>query len=157
MAIEQRVTQLEKRCRQLTGVLMGVMAISGVIVLGGAAPNDDPKYLQSQKLEIVDGDGNVRIRLGKADAGYGVVIYDQNGRFNATLTDAPLGAVMSLSKNGSGMRLQAGKDGAGMSIHDTNGQPRAVVVVSDGGSQIVLKDQDQNTVFSASRSEQQDL
>ena len=67
MKLEERVAHLEKRCRRLAGILMGTMAVT----------------------TIVDGDGKVRIRLGKADAGYGVIVYDETGRHRATLTDAP--------------------------------------------------------------------
>jgi hypothetical protein len=119
--------------------------------LGGAAPTADRETVRTQQLETVDGDGKVRIRLGKADEGYGVVVYDENGRFNATFTDAQRGAVMSLSKNGSGVRLQAGKDGAGLSVF--NGKPRAVVFVADDNPQIVLKDQQETAVFSAPKSD----
>ena len=38
MTLEQRVGHLEKRCRQLTGVFIGTMAVTAVVVLGGAAP-----------------------------------------------------------------------------------------------------------------------
>lgn len=149
MTLEQRVGQLEKRCRQLTGLLIGTMAVAAVIVLGGAAPNADRETVRTQQLEIVDGDGKVRIRLGKADEGYGVVVYDETGNFNATLTDAPLGAVIQLKKDGSGIRLQAGKDGAGLSVRDPEGKPRAMVVVTNDKSEFVLKDQKDKTVFSA--------
>lgn len=156
MTLEQRVVHLEKRCRRLTGVLIGIMALSAVIVLGGAAAqedNADKETVRTRQLEIVDGDGKVRIHLGKADEGYGVVLYDENGRFNATFTDAPLGAVLQLSKDGSGLRLQAAKDGAGLSIRDTKGKPRAMVLVSDDKSQMVLKDQEGSTVFTAPQSD----
>ena len=149
MTLEQRVTHLEKRCRRLTGVLVGTMAVSAVIVLGGAAPNSDRETVRTRQLEIVDDDGKVRIRLGQADEGYGVVVYDERGNLNATLTDAPLGAVIQLKKDGSGIRLQAGKDGAGLSVSDPKGKPRAVIVVTNDKSEFVLKDQTDKTVFSA--------
>lgn len=155
MTLEQRMAHLEKRCRRLTSVLIGTLAVAAVIVLGGAAAQEDQadgETVRTQQLEIVDGDGKVRIRLGQADAGYGVVVYDEKGDFNATLTDAPLGAVIQLKKNGSGIRLQAGKDGAGLSVRDSKGTPRAMVLISDDKSQIALKDQEGSTVFSAPKS-----
>ncbi|XZE52547.1 hypothetical protein SH139x_004248 [Planctomycetaceae bacterium SH139] len=149
MTFEQRVTDLEKRCRRLTGVIVGTMVVAAVVVLGGAAPSADRETVRTRQLEIVDGNGKVRIRLGPADEGYGVVVYDENGNSNATLTDAPLGAVIQLSKDGGGIRLQAGKDGAGLSVRDLKGKPRAVVVVTNDKSGFVLKDQKDKTVFSA--------
>ena len=53
--------------------------------------------------------GNVRIRLGRADDGYGIVVYDSDGKFGATLTDAPLGAAMQLSKDGGSIKMLAMK------------------------------------------------
>ena len=152
MKLEQRIAQLEKRCGRLTALYIGTLAVAAVVFLGGAASQKngvDAETVRTQRLEIVDGDGAVRVRLGQADAGYGVVVYDENGHANATLTDAPLGAVIQLSKQGSGIRLQAGKDGAGFSLRDTKGKPRAIIFVSDDESQIMLKNQDGNTVFSA--------
>ncbi len=149
MTFEQRITKLEKRCRRLTGVLVGTVAVAAVIVLGGAAQNSDRETVRTRQLEIVDGDEKVRIRLGQADEGYGLVVYDENGKFNATLTDAPLGAVIELSKDGGGIRLQAGKEGAGLSVRDPRGKPRAVIHVTNDKSEFVLKDQKDKTVFSA--------
>lgn len=149
MTLEERIEQLEKRCRQLTGLLLGTMTVAAAIMLGGAAQNADRESVRTQKLEIVDSDGNVRIHLGKADEGYGLVVYDAQGDFNATLTSAPRGAVMQLRKDGGGMRLQAGKDGAGLSLRDGSGKPRAGLVVSNEASQIMLKDSTGKTVFAA--------
>ena len=105
--------------------------------------------LQAKKLEIVDGNGNVRIRLGPADEGYGLVVYDVDGKFRATLTDAPLGAVSQLSKDGGSIKLMALKDGCGITIRDKDGAPRALMLQQKEGSQIMLKDGKGKTVFSA--------
>ncbi|MDG2220510.1 MAG: hypothetical protein P8L85_03970 [Rubripirellula sp.] len=149
MTLEQRIGQLEKRCRRLTGMLMGTMAVATFLILGGAAQNSATSSLQTQKLEIVDGNGGVRIRLGKADEGYGVVIYDEQGRFRATLTDAPRGAVMSVSKGDGGIKLMAMEGVAGLSVRDSTGNPRAVVQVTQDKAEIALRDQQNETVFSA--------
>ena len=69
MTLEQRITDLEKRCRRLTGVLVGTMGVAAVVILGGAAPNADRETVRTRQLEIVDGEGKVRIRLGPADEG----------------------------------------------------------------------------------------
>ena len=153
MTIEQRVAFLERRCRHLTGLLIAAMAVTMVMFFGGAAPNVEPANLQVRKLEVMDESGNVRIRLGKADEGYGVVVYDASGRHRATLTDAPRGAVMSVSKNGGDIRLMAMEDSSGLSFRDTNGKPSAVVFVTEDQSQIMLKDSGNQTVFSAPKSE----
>ena len=62
MTLEQRMGQLEKRCRQLTGLLIGTMAVAAVIVLGGAAPNAD-RETGKIKLKIVICNGFARAHL----------------------------------------------------------------------------------------------
>ena len=148
LTLNRRVEQLEHRCRNLKKVLIGMTAGVAVVVLVAAAP-PARDALQTKSLEVVDDDGNVRIRIGQADEGYGVVVFDAKGEFQATLTDAPLGAVMQLRKDGGGIELMATGEGAGMSIRDRNGKPRALVVHQKGGSGITLKDQEGDTVFSA--------
>ena len=153
MTVEQRIAALESRCRNLTRILSGGLVIACVAVLTGATRNVNQESVRTKQIEVVDGNGNVRIRLGQADEGYGLVVYDENGKFNATVTDAPLGAAISLSKGDNGIRLLVGEDGAGFSVSGPKGKPRAVVQVSSDASQIVLKDQRNTTVFSASADE----
>ena len=87
--MEERIDHLERKCRRLTMTVtvMIVLAIASICV--AASPNHGKEAIQASKLEIMDTEGNVRIRLGHADAGYGVVVYDRDGKFRATLTDAP--------------------------------------------------------------------
>lgn len=145
----KRIEQLERKCKRLTLALTGVMVLGVALVCVAAKPIPVRDSLQAKKLEIVDGDGKVRIRLGPADAGYGLVVYDVDGRFRATLTDAPLGAVSQLSKDGGSIKLMAMKDGCGITIRDKDGAPRAVMLQQKGGPQIMLKDGKGRTVFSA--------
>lgn len=42
-------------------------------------PKADNDTIRTRKLEIVDENGKVRIRLGSADTGYGLVVYDAQG------------------------------------------------------------------------------
>lgn len=149
MTLDHRVEQLERKCRQLRRVLTVMMVAMGAVVLIAAAPNPAKDTLQTESLEVVDGNGNVRIRLGPADEGYGLVVFDGDGRFRATLTDAPRGAVMSVQKDGGSMKLMAMQDGCGMTIRDQNGKPRALMLLQEGAPAIMLKDQKGNTVFSA--------
>lgn len=149
MTVEQRIATLEARLRILTRTLGGILVIGSVALLAGAAQNANQETVRAKQIEIVDGNGNVRIRLGQADEGYGLIVYDENGKFNATVTDAPLGAAISLSKGDGGIRLVAGKDGSGLSVKDEKGRPRAMVQVLPDQSRIVLKDPQNATVFSA--------
>jgi hypothetical protein len=114
-----------------------------------AKPNADEGTIQARKLEIVDENGKVRIRLGSADAGYGLVVYDAQGQFRATLTDAPLGAVSQLKKDGGSITMMAMQNGCGITMRDGDGKPRAIILQREEGSQIMLKDADGKDVFSA--------
>jgi hypothetical protein len=149
MTLEQRVEQLEGTCRRLRCLLTGMISLTVAFVLVGAAPNAVKEKMQLKQLDIVDADGNVRISLGPADEGYGLVVYDRNGDFQATLTDAPLGAVMQLRKDGGSIKLMAMQEGGGMTIRDQHGKPRALVIQQKGAPSIILKDQQGKTVFSA--------
>ena len=106
--------------------------------------------IRASQLEIVDEKGNVRIRLGRADAGYGSVVYDSDGKFGATLTDAPLlGAGMQLRKDGGSIKMLAMKQGCGTTIGDTDGKPRAMMLQNQEGSQLILKDRIGKNTLSA--------
>lgn len=149
MTHDKRIEQLERRYNRLRLALTAMMVLTVGIVCIAAKPNPVKDSLQAKKLEIVDGNGNVRIRLGPADEGYGLVVYDVDGKFRATLTDAPLGAVSQLSKDGGSIKLMALKDGCGITIRDKDGAPRALMLQQKEGSQIMLKDGKGKTVFSA--------
>ncbi|MGB6222291.1 hypothetical protein [Haloferula sp.] len=148
-ALEKRLDHLECNCRNLRRALAGVVIGGAAVFLVAAAPNPAKEALQTRRLEVVDADGNVRVRIGPADEGYGLVVYDEDGASHATLTDAPLGAVMSLKKGGGGITLMAMEKGCGITMRDENGKPRALVVHQKDRSEILLKDKEGNTVFSA--------
>ena len=114
-----------------------------------AKPKAYEDTIQARKLEVVDENGKVRIRLGSADAGYGLVVYDAQGQFRATLTDAPLGAVSQLKKDGGSITMMAMQNGCGITMRDGDGKPRAIILQREEGSQIMLKDADGKDVFSA--------
>ena len=149
MTHEQRIGHLETKCKRLTLALSGMMVMAVAMLFIAAKPKDDEDTIQARKLEIVDENGKVRIRLGSADAGYGLVVYDDQGRFRATLTDAPLGAVSQLNKDGGSIKLMAMKNGCGITMRDGDGKPRAIILQQKEGSKIMLKDAEGKDVFSA--------
>ena len=138
--MKERIDQLERKCKRLSLTVTGMIVLAVGAVCIAAKPNSQKDGIQTNKLEIVDDEGNVRIRLGRADAGYGVVVYDADGKFRATLTDAPLGAGMQLIKDGGSIKMLAMKQGCGFTIRDADGKPRAMMVQQDAGSQLILKD-----------------
>ena len=147
--MKERIDQLERKCKRLTLAVTGMIVLAVGAVCIAAKPNSQKDGIQTNKLEIVDDEGNVRIRLGRADAGYGVVVYDADGKFRATLTDAPLGAGIQLRKDGGSIKMLAMKQGCGITIRDADGKPRAMMVQHDAGSQLILKDGSGKNTFSA--------
>ena len=65
-----------------------MMAVAMLFI--AAKPKADNDAIQTRKLEVVDENGKVRIRLGSADAGYGFGIRCPRS-VPGNLTDAPLG------------------------------------------------------------------
>ena len=147
--MKERIDQLERKCKRLSLTVTGMIVLAVGAVCIAAKPNSQKDGIQTNKLEIIDDEGNVRIRLGRADAGYGVVVYDADGKFRATLTDAPLGAGMQLIKDGGSIKMLAMKQGCGFTIRDADGKPRAMMVQHDAGSQLILKDGTGKNTFSA--------
>ena len=147
--MKERIDQLERKCKRLTLAVTGMIVLAVGAVCIAAKPNSQKDGIQTNKLEIVDDEGNVRIRLGRADVGYGVVVYDADGKLRATLTDAPLGAGMQLIKDGGSIKMLAMKQGCGFTIRDADGKPRAMMVQHDAGSQLILKDGTGKNTFSA--------
>ena len=146
--MKERIDQLERKCKRLTLTVTGMIVLAVGAVCIAAKPNSQKDGIRTNKLEIVDAEGNIRIRLGRADAGYGVVVYDADEKFRATLTDAPLGAGMQLIKDGGSIKMLAMKQGCGFTIRDADGKPRAMMVQHDAGSQLILKDGAGKSTFS---------
>ena len=144
--MKERFDQLEQKCKRLTLAVTGMMVLAVGVVCIAAKPNP---AIQTNTLEIVDDEGNVRIRLGRADSGYGVVVYDADGNFGATLTDSQLGAGMQLRKDGGSIKMLAMKKGCGFTIRDVDGKPRAMILQHQEGSQLILKDGAGKNTFSA--------
>ena len=61
---------------QKTNLALSGMMVMALAMLFIAAKPNTIEYDSVQETEIVDEDGKVRIRLGSADAGYGLVVYD---------------------------------------------------------------------------------
>jgi len=105
MSNEQRIEQLERRCRWLAVALAGFAAVAGLVMFGGAAPLDVGKKLRVESLEIVDDAGMVRVRMGNLDQSdephakgmYGLLIRDTNGELSVRLDDR---AMLVLEKRG---------------------------------------------------------
>jgi hypothetical protein len=146
MSSEERLAALESRCRRLTGVVWGCLALVGVFVSVAAERADDAN-VRAGRVEVVDEEGRVRVSMGKEDAGYGIVVYDEEGQFRSTLTYAPGGAVIQLRGEQGDVRLVATDDGTGVTAGSANG--RAGIVATQERAHLEVRDADGNVVFTA--------
>ena len=56
---------------------------------------------------------------------------------------------MQLRKDGGTIKMLSMKQGCGITIRDTDGKPRAMMLQNQEGSQLILKDQIGKNTFSA--------
>jgi hypothetical protein len=150
MTLDERICVLERRCRRLTGGLVLLLVLAGVGVFMGASRTETKdETLRTQRLEIVDSDGKVRLCLGAAEEGFGLMIYDAEGHVQAALTDTPRGAAMRVAKDGGEIRLTAA-GAQSLSVRDVGGKPRAVLFVTKYGEpQFQLLDEQGTRLFTA--------
>ena len=59
--MNERIEQLERKCKLLTLAVIGMMVLAVGAVCIGAKPNSQKDGIQTNKLEILDEEGNVRI------------------------------------------------------------------------------------------------
>lgn len=149
MTHENRIQQLESRCRRLNAAVTVLVALMGVALLTGAGQGEADGPVRTRKLEVVDSEGTVRIVLGEGDDhGYGVKLNDHDGKFRVALFEAPRAAGININK-GCRYTLLVGEDGGALNLRAADGAPRAIVSVTQKETQIQLQDQDRKVVFLA--------
>jgi len=149
MTNEKRIQQLEHRCRRLGAAVTALAALMGVALLTGAARPEADGPVRTEKLEIVDSEGTVRIVLGEGDDhGYGVKLNDRSGKFRVALFESPRAAGLNITK-GFAYTLLVGEDSSGFSLREAGGTARAVISVTQDGAQLHLRDQQGETVYPA--------
>jgi hypothetical protein len=149
MTHENRIQQLESRCRRLNAAVTVLVALMGIALLTGAGRGEADGTVRTQKLEIVDSEGTVRIVLGEGDDhGYGVKLNDRSGKFRVALFEAPRAAGLNITK-GFAYTLLVGEDSSGFSLREAGGTARAVVSVTQDGARMHLRDQQGEVVFPA--------
>ena len=149
MTHENRIEQLEHRCRRLSAAVTALVVLMGVALLTGAARPEADGPVRTKKLEIIDSEGTVRIVLGEGDDhGYGVKLNDRSGKFRVALFESPRAAGLNITK-GFAYTLLVGEDSSGFSLRDPKGTARAVVSVTQDGAQMQLRDQEGKVVFAA--------
>jgi len=142
MAIEQRTQQLERRCQFLTACVACLAAICLVLFVAGAAQVNSPQRLQVQSLEIVDGEGHVRLRLGKLESPpeqdvYGITLKDASGKRSIAIHD--LGQVNVFTDDGS-ISLGAGDGNASLQLASGGMQPRVLLGARADYCELQLRD-----------------
>ena len=153
MAHENRIQELENRCRRLNAAVTVLVALMGIALLTGAGGRKVDGTVRTQKLEIVDSEGTVRIVLGEGDDhGYGVKLNDRSGKFRVALFEAPRAAGLNITK-GFAYTLLVGEDSSGFSLREAGGTARAVVSVTQDGARIHLRDQQGEVVLPAPKAE----
>ena len=150
ISIPERLKVLERKYKSMQIISFSAILLMGALLFTGATKKEEiSDLLLAKELQIVDEAGNKRIRIGKADAGYGVVIFDEHGAFNATLTDAPGGAAIQLRKDGGSVKLMAMNKSRGVTIRNENGEPTAILM-DDGNPQLILQKGEDKKVISLS-------
>ena len=154
-SISEQIKVLERKYKSMQIISFSVILLMGALLFTGAAKKEEiSDLLLAKELQIVDEEGNKRIRIGKADAGYGVVIFDEHGSFNATLTDAPGGAAIQLRKGGGSIKLLAVDQGRSITFRNEKGEPTTILIenrkVDHGNPQLILQKGEDKKVISLS-------
>jgi len=108
MTYEERLTQLERTNRNLrTGLASLAIVIATVLIVGQAKPEEGPKLLTVQGLNIVNGKGVVVLRLAATSEGDGeLTLMDGTGSKDLVqLTTTNKGDGMMTTRNREGHRL----------------------------------------------------
>jgi hypothetical protein len=87
MQIEERMVRLERRCRHLTFGLVASLCVIGPFFVAGAAQQaNDDSTLRTRRVEILDAQGNARIKIGYVeDDDCGVLVYDHGRKVSSKL------------------------------------------------------------------------
>lgn len=139
MTIDQRIEQLESRCRYLMAGLAGLLLMGSGAMFCGAAQNNVAKEMRVESLEIVDGDGKVRMRLGNLEAPkphsiFGLVAHDASGNLRISLND--LGQLNLTTHDGSAS-IGTSDNGAVLQLSSV-GSPRMLAAASSDHSSLML-------------------
>ena len=154
-SISERLKVLEHKYKSMQIISFSVILVLGALLFTGATKKEEiSDLLLAKELQIVDEEGNKRIRIGKADAGYGVVVFDEHGSFNATLTDAPLGAAIQLRKEGGSIKLLAMGEGRSITFRNEKGEPTTILIenrqLENGNPRLILQKGEDKKVISLS-------
>ena len=155
ISIPERLKVLELKYKSMQIISFSAILLMGALLFTGAAKKEEiSDLLLAKELQIIDEAGNKRIRIGKADLGYGIVVFDEHGSFNATLTDAPGGAAIQLRKEGGSIKLLAVDQGRSITFRNGKGEPTTILIengkLDNGNPQLILQKGEDKKVISLS-------
>ncbi len=132
------------------------MLLGGIILSSRAAAAGSQDILTAREIRLVDGRNKVRIWLKTDSKDAGFYMYDQYGRYKASLyvnADGDPGMIL-YDDNGhmrTQLHLQNGRDGQpSLSLADADGKTRAIFHLSPGGKPgLALSDNAGHVVWTA--------
>lgn len=146
MTIEQRLTQLERKNRRLTLVLvLAGLAVILAVAVGMAAPEAVLEEVKAQKFILVDGDGKFWGGLGVDKTGSNLILIDENGKGRVWLGmfDGRPQFFLDDENGKTRARLSLAKDSSpNLFLSDKNENVRAMLTVAEVGPFLALRDAD---------------
>ena len=158
MQLEERMVCLERRCRHLTVGLVASVCVIGLFFLAGAAQqaNDDSTF-RTRRIEVLDAQGNARIKIGHVeDDTYGVLVYDHRRKASSKMMAGSLdgeGVAMISASGGKawqGITLMSQEGTAGVYINDS----KALLLVRGDKAQLQVRDGKKKLLFIAPTGEE---
>ena len=104
MNLEQRLERLERQNRRLKMAgFIALLAVLSVVLMGQAETAETvPDVIKAKTFIAVDDEGNERVLMGSMTTGYGLALFDYDGRIRMKLLvedTFPLPAIAIDSKN----------------------------------------------------------
>jgi hypothetical protein len=123
----------------LTIALAAALLLPAVVLLTGAGQNVVwDNSLRLNRLDIIDPNGQLRMRVGQVENEFGLFVYDARGQVRAALSESPDASGLTISKEGGNIRLLANRQGADITLRDSRDVVRAVTTATAAGGELVI-------------------
>ena len=150
MDLQRRVEQLERRCQRLMILVVALLAVGSAAAF--IQTNKQP-VVRTESLEIVDGNGRVRMRLAMNDAdSCGVTLYGTSGRPRLSVLGSDRGSGLNIFQGEQAVgaaTLMVHPTGVGLSLRDPQGMLRASLQAGSDGARLEVWNAEGKAVFSA--------
>jgi hypothetical protein len=119
--------------------LAAAVLVPAVALLAGAGQNVVwENSLRLNRLDMVDPNGLVRMRVGQVNDEFGLFVYDVRGQVRAALSESRDASGLTISKDGGNIRLLANRQGADITLRDGRDVVRAVTAATAAGGELVI-------------------